>query len=281
MIVATRTAHSAPARPYLARDSIAAEPARLPLYLYGRQPTSVGIDGPALKVEVAARASRRFPFARIARIISGHRVEWRAEALSCCQQQRLPIVFVGADQQVTGYLQPIQAMRSRLDRLIEEFVDRPDWSAHYHNWQRAERMDLLLAWRAARQQAGFQVDESHFDELVRRHVYHPDQPSYRPTVAGLPAGMISAYVLQVLDRAGLQPCYWGDGGQPLSLADDIDALLQLAMYLEIGAGGLDFHDDAATLQHLAGVFGSKLQSSMRRLLDRLHRRLRLTLEQWL
>ncbi len=280
MIVATRSAHPEPFLPAVARHSTGADPARLPLYLYGRQPTSVDIDGPALKVDVVARASRRFPLARIARIICGHRVEWRAAALACCQQQRLPIVFVGADQQVTGYLQPVLAVRSRLDRLIEEFIDRPDWPEHYRNWQRAERMDLLLAWRAGRHQAGFHVDESGFDERVRRHVYHPDDPGHRPVIPGLPAGMILAYVLQILDRAGLQARYWGDGGKPLPLADDLDKFLQLAMYLEIGACGLDFSNDAATVQRLAGAFGSKLQATMRRLLGRLHRRLRATLEQW-
>ncbi|PJA42390.1 MAG: hypothetical protein CO182_02745 [Lysobacterales bacterium CG_4_9_14_3_um_filter_62_6] len=278
MIVATRPIRPSAALPIYGNN--ATRQTAKPLYLLGRCQTTVSVDGPALKVVVEQRASQRYPFARVARIISGQRVDWRADALACCQQQRLPIVFIGAEQQVTGYLQPAQAKRSSLDRLIEEFLDRPDWPSHYRNWQRAERMDLLLRWRAERHQAGTNIDPSDFDELVRRHVYHPDDARFRVPVPVIPAGMITAYVLQVLDRAGLQACYWGDQGHPLALADELDRLLQLAMQLEISGCGSEFHSDQATLLRLAHAFGNSLQSTLQRLLGRLHRRLRTTLEQW-
>jgi hypothetical protein len=64
----------------------AAPKPRLPLYLYGRNATQVSADRPALLVRMAHQATMRYPYTRLARIISGPTVEWQARALAACRQ---------------------------------------------------------------------------------------------------------------------------------------------------------------------------------------------------
>ena len=253
---------------------------RLPLYLYGQSPTQVSADGPALLVRIAHKAPLRYPFARLARVIVGPRVEWRADALAACQHQGLPIVFLDGAGEPTGYLQPVQGKPARLNGVIEEMLDRVDWRMHYSHWLRAERMRLLHDWRRAQEAAGKVVDAGDFRELVRQHVYRPDTATLPFAPASPQAGALSAYTLQALHQAGLQPRYWGNHGDPLELAGDLTRLLGLALHLEMHGLGTAMHGDNAALLHVLHSFGARISQRLHHLIGSLHRRLKTLLEEW-
>ena len=253
---------------------------RLPLYLYGQNPTQVGADGPALAVRIAHKATLRYPYARIARVIAGPRVEWQARALVACQHEGLPIVFLDGAGAPTGYLQPVLGKPSRLDGVLEEMLDRADWSMHYSHWLRAERMNLLREWRRARLAAGKEVEEDDFQELVRQHVYRPESEGFYFASTGPQAGALTAYALQALHLASLKPRYWGSHGDPLELALDLTRLLGLALHLEMQGLGSGLHGDQAALLRVLHSFGPRIVQILTHLLGSLHRRLKSLLEEW-
>lgn len=253
---------------------------RLPLYLYGKAPTHVGVDGPALRVQVVHKAPVRYPLTRIARVIAGARVEWQAAALSVCQQEGLPIVFLGPTGEPTGYLQPMQGKPSRLDGVLEEMLDRPDWAMHYQHWLRAERMQQVQRWRQAQESAGKPVEDAHLRELIRQHVYQPSASWAHYAQSEIQAGAITAYVLHALHRAGVKPRYWATLGAPLNLADDLAHLLALGLHLELQGLCAAAHADTALLLRVLHSFGARLDEEMVRLLGGLHRRFKNQLEEW-
>jgi len=253
---------------------------RLPLYLYGRQPTQVNADGPALRVCIVGKTPLRYPFARIARVIAGPRVEWQATALAACQHEGLPIVFLNAAGVPTGYLQSVQGKTSRLHSVLEEMLGRPDWAMHYSHWLRAERMNLLQAWRRARQAAGKDVIEDDFRELVRQHIYRPETETLDLPPHSIEAGALTACTLQTLHLAGLQPRYWGGHGEPLELAADLARLLGLVLHLEMHGMGASLHGENAALLRVLHSFGARLSEHLSHLLGSLHCRFKTQLETW-
>jgi hypothetical protein len=254
--------------------------ARLPLYLYGLSPTQVSTDGPALLVRITHKAPLRYPMGRLARVIAGPRVEWQASALSACQHEGLPIVFLDSAGEPTGYLQPVQAKPSRLDSVIEEMLDRADWPLHYGLWQRAERMARLQAWHSARLAAGKEIDTAEYRELVRQYVYQPDTAESVYTPASPQAAALTAYTLQTLHHAGLKTRYWGPRGDPLELAADLTRQLGLALTLELHGLGAAIHGDHASLLQVLHRLGPRIEPLLLHLLGNLHRRLKTLLEEW-
>lgn len=255
-------------------------PRRLPLYLYGRVATQVGVDGPALLVRRAGKSPARYPLARIARIITGVGVEWSARAIAVCLEHDLPIVFLDRVGQPAGYLHAVQSKPSRLDDLLDELLDRPDAARQYDLWLRAERMRILGAWRAARADAGQDIDEQEYRQLVRRHVYRREDLPLGLAGEELYRGAVQAYAVEQVQRAGVRPLYWGQHGQPLRLADDLADLLGLALGLELrGLGGAVRGDDAALLT-LLHTYGHSLAERCRQTLGRLHRRVKELMDEW-
>jgi len=259
----------------------AGEPGRrLPLYLYGRAATQVGVDGPALLVRRADKAPARYPFSRLARVVSGAGVEWTARALAACIEHDLPIVFLDRAGQPAGYLHAAQTKPSRLDDLLTELLDRPDGLDRYALWLRHERMHVLRAWRAERTAVGADVGEDEYRELVRRHVYREETGPLGLAGEHLYLGAVSAYAIDQIQRAGIRPLYWGLHGQPLRLADDLADLLALDLSLRLrGLGEAARGDDAALLTVLH-AYGQGLTERCRCTLGRLHRHLSETLDEW-
>lgn len=253
---------------------------RLPLYLFGKNATRVDADGPALLVNIIHKAQLRYPFARLARVISGARVEWQARALAACQREALPIVFLDAAGETTGYMLPIQGKPSRLDSLIEEMIERADWTLQYTPWLRAQRMHLLQTWQRERFAAGREIAPEDMQELIRQHVYRPESEPVRFPQDSIHAGAIAAYVLQTLHQAGLKPRYWGASGSALELAADFSRLMALVLHLEMHGLGAAMHGDNAAMLRILHSFGNRMNQELPRLLGSLHRHFKTQLETW-
>jgi hypothetical protein len=192
----------------------------------------------------------------------------------------MPIVFLDKAGIPTGYLQPAQGKPSRLNGVIEEMLDRADWSVHYSHWLRAQRMELLQNWRRERTLSGQNIEDDDFNELIRQHVYRIETEAQSNPVQTPQAAALTAHFLQALHQAGLQPRYWGEHGEALELAFDITRLLSLALYLEMYGMGAAIHGDNAVLLRILHSFGARLNGFVPHILGSLHRRFKSQLEEW-
>lgn len=269
------SAHSPqPLRPGPSTTSV-----RLPLYLRGRERTTVDAEGPALAVRRTGRAIARYPVARLARVIAGPNVHWTGRALRLCMVYEIPIVLMGTGESPVGYIQPALVHRSGMDGLLRQWVDRPEWSEQLKNWMRAQRMRILKNWRTAQAQAGKPVSEDEFNELVRRHVQHPATEQY-PRVPETYRAALSAFASQKLQEAGIGARYWGHGGDVLDLRAALLELLEIALSLEFsGLGHASQVDEAARLRILH-AFGQSLSQTLYHILGNLHQHVRGHLEEW-
>lgn len=182
---------------------------RLPLYLKGRERTSVDAEGPALVVRKVGRAAVRYPLARLARIIAGAKIQWSGRALRLCMDAEIPIVLVGDGDTPVGYVQPAVLHRSRLDGLLLQWVDCPQWPDRLQNWQRAQRMFLVKAWHSAHEQIDAGAADGDFKELVRRYVQETDPA--RADSGKIYRAALAAFATQKIQEAGLAARYWGHG----------------------------------------------------------------------
>lgn len=252
---------------------------RLPLYLEGRQPLIVDLNGPALLVKSETRASGRFPLQRLSRVIAGQQVQWRTRALLACLEQGIAVIFVDGRGRPAGYLHAMNEHASRLDQLIRETLSRPDWQETYKNWLRAEHMRVLHAWRAGQEAAGNIISEQAFQRLVRRHIYqgkHASQEEHD----GFYQAAIAAMLASMFRRAGLEPRYWGMHGHALDLIGDLTRVLLLRLMLEIGEFGSGFEGQADLMLRVFHSQLDEMDQSARAMLGRLHRHIKEQLETW-
>lgn len=253
---------------------------RRPLVLGARVKARVEADGPALRIRAAGRAEARYPLARLSRIVASLRVEWSASALRACLETGIPIVIVGEDGAALGALHPSRPVAAAFSARMEELLDRPDGLEIYANWLRATRMRVLANWRAERELAGAAVGSGEFAELVRRHVYGGETESAFRGTTGLWRGAICALAAEAIQRAGLQPVYWGEAAEPLDLRRDLAQVLELRLRLEVRQGmegGLDGEPAVLRVFHAkAGV----LQAEAQRLIGSLACRINRALAEW-
>ncbi len=254
---------------------------RLPLYLLGQRPSRVEVDGPALLNRQTGKAPRRYPFARISRIISAATVEWSAAALQAVLHNGLPIVFLDRHGMPQGYLHPPQQRPSTVDALLHELADRPDGLQLYNDWLRAERMRCLCNWRAERLQQGLSVNEADYRELVRRHVHQGEEAQSGLEGERFYRSAIDAYALQQTLRAGARPTYWTVQGQPLSLTRDLAGLLCLDLALRLHGLGAAVRGDEGAHLTILHSFGQDIETQCREVFGRLHKHMREVLERWL
>jgi len=257
----------------------AVESAPLPLYLRGRTATRVEVAGPALRVARQGKAVVAYPLARISRVIADQTVTFSAAALVACMQMRIPLVLVDTDGCPVGFVQPAQVAPSRLDKLLREFVDLPDWRERYANWLRARRMGLVHQWEQAQAALGREVTAQMHAEKVRLWV-QPEGNVHVLSAWSLYEGALASHVSKRVLQAGVEPRYWALDGEVLDLRADLLGLIELSLSLEMAGLGVAMHGQAEALLQVLQRLGPGLQDQVDAHLARLHRFLREGLESW-
>lgn len=115
--------------------------------------------------------------------------------------------------------------------LLETYLELSDWPTRFGNWLTHRRLEILLqcARRAAASEHPMAADV--FQELKRQFVYNARHPqAFEPEGEGF----CHALVVDHLQRAGLQPTYWGFDAQAFELARELAALLWAELNLECG-----------------------------------------------
>jgi hypothetical protein len=207
-------------------------PGARPLYLAGPRDATVDAEGPGLVVSAKSRALRRYPFARVSRVVSNRHMQWKARAIQACLEQGIPIVWVDGAGVAVGYLQPRLRVPSRLHDVLQELLSRPDWRQHFDAWLRSERMRAVREWRIARQSSGQVVEERAWAELVRQHVYgDPAESRVSGPEGNICRSALMALTAQYVLRCGARHGYVADDGEELDVVDELTTLLEVALVL--------------------------------------------------
>ena len=120
-----------------------------PLYLNGREPIQVGLDGPALRVSVRGSAIQRFPLRRVSRVMASGSTSWSTAALLACADQGISVCFLDANGTARARWVGRPSDRDGLLQRWQDFQDRPDWMDLFRQWTRATRRRAIrmCAWR--------------------------------------------------------------------------------------------------------------------------------------
>ncbi|MFP4684113.1 MAG: CRISPR-associated endonuclease Cas1 [Ectothiorhodospira sp.] len=212
-----------------ARQDTLHEPARKPLYLL-EGPREVTARDTSLAVRNGPQVTN-LPLSRLDRILSGLQVTWSGEALRACLGFGIPITWVDGSGHPLGTLNPPPACAGTMADAIQRYLDRPEWTESYIHWLKHRRMDVLQSWRNALSRRGHPPPARILESIKRDFVYADHIPNHFPDES---LGWCYGVVEQRLNKEGLQPYYWGYGGAPLPLAEDIARLLWAELNLHCG-----------------------------------------------
>jgi len=201
-----------------------------PLYLDGRAPLRVRLEGPALRVGGTPHADGRYPLRRLSRVIVSGSVEWRTSALLACLARGVPITFLDQHGAPVGYCFGATALEMPLAERLRELLDRPDWAERYRLWHTAEqRRAILRALRAAHRRVDDLRPDTVRAVLEAGHQRYLARARVRRIHAAL-QGMLAALCTQILLEAGLQPELIGQRRRGLDLTQDLTALLEWPLH---------------------------------------------------
>ncbi len=201
-----------------------------PLYLAGREPLDVALDGPALRVSSPGRADGRYPLRRLSRVIVSGEVEWQTRALTACLERGVPVTFLDREGRLLGYCFGARSREMPLAERLQELLDRPDWAARYGDWRAAEERKAIL-----RALGGHRARLSDLrPAAVREHLLAGHLRLARPArvrrVHRLLVGMLAALSGEVLTRSGIRPELIGFRRRGLNLANDLTGLLEWELH---------------------------------------------------
>jgi hypothetical protein len=127
-----------------------------PLYLDGRN-LQVRLDGPALKVSKPETADVLFPLQRVSRVVSSSTVGWELPALLACAEKGITVNFLDEHGDLVARCIGRVDDQDGLDRLLEEFLYRPDWENFYQQWLAAVEN---MALRSVARRSGLRFTEA-------------------------------------------------------------------------------------------------------------------------
>jgi len=241
----------------------AGTPARKPLYLATGVRLRILAQAESLVVQQAAKSDRRFPLARIDRIVCGSHTDWSGEALTLCMANSVTITWVSGRGDVLGQCAPSRCAAADRETRLEAFLEHPDWASRYRDWLRNRRMSVLVEWAAACSGENIAPSAAAWEERKREYVY---QGVIGEVFGSEAKGWCYAWTLARVREAGLAARYWGHDASALDLADDIAGLHWAEINLAGGAcvkgtsgtrEGLMFFENwtrlhlARTAEHLA------------------------------
>lgn len=217
------------------------------LYLMGPQALRASSTGEALVLSSRDGQIRRFPVARLVRIVCAQHVEWSGAALVLCQQRGVTITWLDHQGRPLGHLQPHAERPRDLAELLDVLcTEAPAWGERFHNWVRHQRQRILGAWRSQRKQAGQPVGRLEWECAMQRIAYLGSVAERLPSAMH---GMVAALVAERLSGHGLRHAYPCAGPQDMALGETLSGLLWARMNLCAGtlAQAIERPEEAAAL----------------------------------
>jgi hypothetical protein len=214
--------------PYV-RPLVGAAPPKA-LYLSSREPLHIALQGESLLVRRQA-GERRFPLARIDRIVCNRHAQWSGEAITACLARGITVTWLDGRGRALGECACRRAAPVPFVTRLESYLELSDWPQRYGNWLRRRRLDVLARWARRRTACGHPPEVGVFESYKRSFVYGNGALLCADDLA---EGWSHALAVGCLAREGLACRYWGCGGEALELADDLGRLLWAEFSLECG-----------------------------------------------
>jgi len=153
-----------------------------PLYLNGKEPMFIYLDGSGLCVSQKHTSIRRYPLSRVSRVVVSGCVSWSTAALLKCADNGIMVYFLNSEGNLRASWNGKETERTKLSQLWIDFTDRPDWEDIYRIWSRGtrDRVSRISAWRIERHSNSCQMilnalyetplqNEVNLDELRQLH----------------------------------------------------------------------------------------------------------------
>lgn len=201
------------------------------LYLGPATAKTVIAIADALVISSALTATRRYPAARIARVVSSTTVNWSGGALALCLARGISIAWLDSYGQVIGAAIAQKRGRISASTALQVLLDDAEGLHRYHDWLRARRMKVFQHWLSqytAQQEQHAAFSSQVADEVKRSWVYASQHNVHLPATL---RGLCLAYVSAQLANHYLPPVMWTGNAQPVNLDEDLCGLLWAEMNL--------------------------------------------------
>jgi len=220
------------------------KPGARALYLGARDKKHVSCTAEALVVRNEQRQTRRYPLARVSRVVSSTVTDWSGSALALCLKSGIGITWLDGRGNALGTCYPAQRHYPPFVTAIELLTETAEGLVRYRHWLRARRMDVLVRWGRVQVDP---IDPGAWDDAKRQWVYGEHVASHLPAAL---RGHCLAWVGAQLAVQGLHPELWGPDAQPIHLDQDLCELLWAEMNLGMGS----LADAAQAAEASASVF---------------------------
>lgn len=210
------------------------------LYLGTREKKRVSCTDEALVVQNESQQTRRYPLARVSRVVSSTVTDWSGSALALCLKNGIGITWLDGRGNALGTCYPQQRRYPTFAAAVELLTESEEGLARYSNWLRARRMEVLVRWGKTH---AAQISPALWETTKREWVYGQHFVVHLPTAL---RGHCQAWVGSQLAEQGLPPQLWGPEVQPIALDHDLSELLWAEMNLCAGSLGESAHAEEAT-----------------------------------
>ena len=216
------------------------------LYLGHANGKTATASADALVISSATAAMRRYPVARIARVVSSTAVNWSGSALALCLSCGVSIAWVVSQGQVIGVAIPQKRGQISAGTALQVLLDSATGLQRYHDWLRSRRMQVFQHWLHTQAVQAEHHAVHAINDVKRSWVYAAQHCEHLPTAL---RGLCLAYVCAELASLSLPPVMWAGAAQPVNLDEDLCSLLWAEMNLCSGnlANGLHHQQSAVSL----------------------------------
>ena len=216
------------------------------LYLGPTNGKSVSASADALVISSAMAAARRYPVARLARVVTSTTVNWSGSALALCLSCGISIAWVGSHGQVIGAAIPQKRGQISAGTALQVLLDSATGLQRYHDWLRSRRMQVFQHWLNTQALQAEHHAVHAINDVKRSWVYAAQHCEYLPTAL---RGLCLAYVCAELASLSLPPVMWAGAAQPVNVDEDLCSLLWAEINLCSGnlANGLQHQQSEVSL----------------------------------
>ena len=173
------------------------------LYLGGATVKQVACSDAALVITEPNSSVRRYPVARLSRIVCSAQVNWQGAALALCMRSGIPIVWADAHSQLLGICYSQHQRQQAFSQALELLLEGENGLSQYTHWLRSRRMDMLMDWART---TALDVTPARWESLKRSWVYHNELAVHLSLQIRT---YCQAWVAQRLIHHQINPVYWG------------------------------------------------------------------------
>jgi len=195
-----------------------------PLYVDSTA-TGIRLEGPTLVVARPARSDTRVPLRRLARVIVRGAVPFASDALLGCLGASVPVTFVALDGQVLGYCISREQREWSAEELLARLLADPNWRDLIARWARhAESEAMMRTCQRMRVNPDLDTRPATVRAMLAGALPGGATPGAAAVLRRLD-GLLCAHLAELLQRAGISPCYRGQDASPLDLRPSFAAAL--------------------------------------------------------